>query len=261
MGNKCEIKPHEILTAVADIGAAMLEYGAEVYRVESSIRYILEAYGADKNNIDVFAIPSSIVVTITDEEKYPITISKRIIPNEIDLDKIDKLNSLSRHICKRKLSYEAINSHLSQILNSKTYPLAVEIICYGIVGFSFTIFFGGNVYDAVSGAVIAAFIRILQWILYKLNSNEFFMCVLCSSFAAFIAILSVKLGISYQSDKIIIGALMTLVPGIAITNCMRDLIMGDYMAGLARMADALLIALGIAVGVASVLSLSKAFII
>ena len=87
------------------------------------------------------------------------------------------------------------------------------------------------------------------------------MCVLCSSFAAFIAILSVKLGISYQSDKIIIGALMTLVPGIAITNCMRDLIMGDYMAGLARMADALLIALGIAVGVASVLSLSKAFII
>lgn len=252
-----KIQPFQIITAAADIGGAMLEYGAEVYRVETSISYILEAYGIKRENIDVFAIPSSIVITITDDDGMPLTKSKRIFPKEYDLDKIDKLNSLSRHICKRKICFDNINRHLEDILNCKTYPLWVEILCYGIVGFAFTIFFMGGVFDAITGFFVASFIRILKWILDKLKSNEFFASILCSAFAAFVALLAVNIGFAPQSDKIIIGSLMTLVPGIALTNCMRDFIMGDFMAGLARMSEAVLTATGIAIGVLVVLTLSK----
>mgnify|MGYP002411734172 CR=1 FL=1 len=42
---------------------------------------------------------------------------------------------------------------------------------------------------------------------------------------------------------------MNLVPGVALTNSMRDLIGGDLIAGLLRLAEALLIAFVLAMGV------------
>ena len=41
---------------------------------------------------------------------------------------------------------------------------------------------------------------------------------------------------------------MTLVPGVAITNSMRDVIAGDLMAGMVRGLEALLVALALALG-------------
>lgn len=254
-----KIKIHEIIAAAADIGAAMLEYGGEVYRVESSIRFILTAYGCNPSTTDIFAIPSSIIITVNDEDGRPITKTKRIFTKEIDLNKVDKLNNLSRHICKRKPSYNSIMHHFNKIIVLKPYPFAAELVCYAIVGFAFTIFFGGTLPDAVAGSFVALSIKVLRWILDKLEANEFFMCFFCSGYAALIAILAVNLGVADQSDKIIIGSLMTLVPGIAITNCMRDLIVGDFMAGLARMADAILTAVGIAAGTIVVLTVFRMF--
>jgi uncharacterized membrane protein YjjP (DUF1212 family) len=43
---------------------------------------------------------------------------------------------------------------------------------------------------------------------------------------------------------------MTLVPGVAITNAMRDVIAGDLLAGTMKGVEALLIALALAAGTA-----------
>ena len=50
-------------------------------------------------------------------------------------------------------------------------------------------------------------------------------------------------------DAIIIGMLMTLVPGIVFTNAMRDFMAGDCIAGMIKLTEAILIGAGIAVGV------------
>ena len=55
------------------------------------------------------------------------------------------------------------------------------------------------------------------------------------------------------TDNILIGALMTLVPGLAITNALRDLFMGDLLSGIMRMCEAVLTALALGGGVALVL--------
>ena len=57
-------------------------------------------------------------------------------------------------------------------------------------------------------------------------------------------------------DKIIIGALMALVPGIAITNAMRDIMAGDMVSGISKGAEALLIGAAIALGTAIALGLA-----
>ena len=50
-------------------------------------------------------------------------------------------------------------------------------------------------------------------------------------------------------DTIIISAIMPLVPGVAITNAVRDTLQGDYITGSSRMLEAFIKAASIALGV------------
>ena len=64
------------------------------------------------------------------------------------------------------------------------------------------------------------------------------------------ALLGVAVGFGHNYDVVIIGSIMPLVPGLLMTNSIRDMISGDFMAGISRFSEALLIAAGIAAGAA-----------
>ena len=72
----------EILAASTALGFDILSHGAETYRVEESITRMCAAYGYQ--NTDVFVIPSSIVVTITDDTGAYLTRTRRILSREAD---------------------------------------------------------------------------------------------------------------------------------------------------------------------------------
>ena len=57
-----------------------------------------------------------------------------------------------------------------------------------------------------------------------------------------------------MQDKIVIGDIMPLVPGIALTTSIRDFFNGDYLSGTIHMIDALLTSFSIAVGVGAVIT-------
>lgn len=73
--------------------------------------------------------------------------------------------------------------------------------------------------------------------------------------ASLFALLSVHFGLASHLDKIIIGSIMLLVPGIAITNAIRDTIAGDLLAGVSRALEAFLIAIAIAIGTGSIIKI------
>ena len=50
---------------------------------------------------------------------------------------------------------------------------------------------------------------------------------------------------------------MNLVPGVVLTNVMRDMIAGDLVAGLTKLAQALITAPGIALGTGVAISLGR----
>jgi uncharacterized membrane protein YjjP (DUF1212 family) len=56
-------------------------------------------------------------------------------------------------------------------------------------------------------------------------------------------------GLPLSMDKIVIGAIMPLVPGITFTTSIRDFHNGDYLSGTIHLIDALLTAICIAVGI------------
>lgn len=250
------MKENELLEITSDIGCLMIKYGAEIFRVEDSIKRIISAYCSDKNiNVEVFAIPAGLIVTIQADGEMPMTQTKRISSRCTNLDRVDKLNTLSRFICRTKPDFETVKKHIDEIKRRKEYSFKTIVISYAVVGFTCALFFDGGIKDAVMAGFIGALIKLTSALLDKIKPSIFLKSVVCSILAASLAILSMKLGITERFDKIIIGSLMTLVPGITITNCMRDFIAGDFFAGLYTMTEAIIIAAGMAVGAAATISL------
>jgi uncharacterized membrane protein YjjP (DUF1212 family) len=78
--------------------------------------------------------------------------------------------------------------------------------------------------------------------------NVFFSKLLCTFFVTAAAYLFVRAGLAFRTDEMIIGNIMLLIPGIGFTNAMRDLFMGDSIAGSLRLLEAILSAIAIAAG-------------
>ena len=109
----------ELLEITTEIGWRLLQSGAEIYRVEESIRRMLEAYGFPE--AEVFSIPSCIIVTINDETGHALTRLKRNRSSGLDFDRIDQLNNLCRHICAETPELPVIQQKLAAIMNKKDY--------------------------------------------------------------------------------------------------------------------------------------------
>ena len=78
--------------------------------------------------------------------------------------------------------------------------------------------------------------------------NTIFAKFLSSFFVTVMAALAVKIGLTPAADEIIIGNIMLLIPGLGFTNALRDLFVGDSIAGILRSLEAVLSAVGIAAG-------------
>ena len=236
----------QLLSCALDIGEGMLKSGAEVERVETAIRYICQAYGCLR--ADVFTITSSIVVSITDAEGLHSTQTRRITATQTNLTRLHKLNSFSRDICKTKPEYAFICEKLQEIQSEKAYPLWLEALGSALIGFAFAIFFGGNWLDGLVAGGLGLGLRFLTWLLHKGSLNQIFVNVVASFLLSLSAICLTRLGLGHDANKIIIGNIMLLIPGIALTNSLRDMISGDIMTGLLRFLDAILVAAAIAAG-------------
>lgn len=236
----------KLLSSALDIGEQMLISGAEISRVEDSVRRICYAYECSR--VDVFTITSSIVLTLTDREGNSITGTRRISRYSTDLDKLHKLNDLSRKICSDKPHPEYIEKELHAIMSKKPYPLAIQCVACAVIAGAFTIFFGGDWRDGLFSAFIGAILKLIVFATTKTKVNMVFANVVCSALVSALAFSFVKSGLGHEASKIIIGNIMLLIPGTALTNSIRDMISGDIMSGMLRFCEAVVIALAIAAG-------------
>jgi len=240
-----------ILKAACRLGRNILENGGEIYRVEETINYFLEAYGVV--GAQIFAIPATIIVTIDEDEK-PLTQVERVKGSSLNLDKLSKFNDLSRRACKNTPSIESVLAEIDQIRNEQPYSFFTSLMAYGFTALFFCLFWKGDLRDSLVAFVCGLSTKYCLEFMSKSKTNIFFSNALSSMVIAYIAIFCVNLGVAHHYDKIIIGAIMSLVPGVAITNIMRDIIAGDIITGTTKLAEVLLIALAIAVGIALAMS-------
>lgn len=242
----------KLLQTATFAGRILLENGAEIYRVEETINKICHSYNI--YNCDSFVTLTGIVVSIYDNDNT-VTAVKRITDRKVDLNKIDKVNDLSRRIVKDNISLDNLYYELSNINKEKPYSNKIFIIFSALCAASFTYILGGNSYDFFISLIMGFFVSISQLKFNRYNINAFFSHFFCSALASLIAVIFHLLINDVSIDKTIIGTIMLLVPGLAITNAVRDIINGDFLAGIAKAAEALMVAISLAAGSGTVLSI------
>lgn len=242
---------NEILQVATLAGQIILENGGETYRVEETIWRICKTFGAEQ--AESFVTPTGIMVSICHcGETY--SLIRRISNRTVDLDKIDLVNNLSRNILLQNLTVTDFKKELLIIDNEKRYSFFTSLSFSALAAGSFAILFGGDPKDMFSAFLIGLVIRILTIKGSDLGINQFFINSISSATAAFLAIILTKLNIATHLNETIIGSIMLLVPGLSLTNAIRDTIAGDLVSGLTRAAEAFLIAISIAIGTGAVLS-------
>ena len=235
----------KFLDIVLNIGKEMLVCGAEVSRVEDTITRICRAYKADE--VDVFTITSSIVITIKAEDEI-YTQTKRIHSYETNLDRLDKLNRLSREICRTTPPVTYIKEYYNTILESRTYSFLPVCGTYGLIALSLTIYFGGNIADGIVSGILGILMYLLIFKSEDIGANITLVTMAIAFIIGTLAVISVKLGFGNDLDKIVTGNIMLMIPGVAITNSLRDMISGDTMPGLLRFAESIIKAIAVAAG-------------
>lgn len=234
------------LRLALDIGEDMLCCGAETNRVEDSIQRICQAFGAQR--VDVLTITSSIVVTVYETDAPTVTQTRRILKTQTDLGRLERLNQLSRDICAHQLSYENIKERLNEIEASGQTNKHALLAAYVLIAGSFSMFFGGSVWDVLASSLIAVVLMEVNQAVSKAVKNRF-LVVFCSAFlGGMLANLAVAVGFGESVDKISIGNIMLFIPGLAITNAIRDIFSEDTIAGLLRFVESCLLAMVIAFG-------------
>ena len=243
-----------LLDLVADFGYHLAMAGAETYRIEDSINRILAAYGVES---EVFAIPNSLIISIHSAEGTSMTRLKRIGFHGNDLDSVERYNNLSRKICEEKPDPVVAKEWLRETTAArKKYKLPTYLLGNICIAVGYTVFFGGTLVDAACAGVCGVLLGLTDRFLEKFKTNQFFRTIASAFIMAFAAYLTGALRIADNTDTVVIGPLMILVPGLIFTNALRDIIFGDTNSGINRIVQVFLFAAAIALGTGAAWNLS-----
>ncbi|CDQ38339.1 threonine/serine exporter family protein [Virgibacillus salexigens] len=231
-------------------GKIMLQSGAETYRVEDTMNRIAASYGLKK--AESYATPTGIQFSTEGEATY----FRRISNRSTDLHKIAEVNHISRQISAQTIEPKEALLHLKGIQHaSESFPYWIQMIAAAFVSGSFTIMFGGAWPDFLP-SFFAGGIGFFAMIWFEKVVEIRFIAEFFASFMIAIASgIAIHIGFGIQMDKIIIGAVMPLVPGLHITNAVRDLMAGHLVAGVSKGVEAILTAFAIGAGVAVVFAI------
>ena len=243
----------ELVSAAMDLGEQLLISGGEGSRGEDTIRRLCIAYGAE--NVDVFTITSCVIVTADFGEKGSISQTRRVSGTKFNLSALEALNDLSRRACSSRMAPSALRKELNRIAQLPKYTYGQTCGIWALIASSFSLFFGGNGYDAVFAGVIGAILFIVQSVFTRMEINGYLATVLCSLLGGFLSnLVLAACNLPLNPAMINIGIIMLLIPGIALTNAIRDVFSGDTISGLLRFSEALVLSVTIAWGFAALAS-------
>ncbi len=235
----------ELSEFLMDFGERLLLSGAEISRVEDSIGRLCTAYGA---HAEVFALTNAIYLTVTKDKKSQTTL-RRINHYQTDLNYLDKLNDTCRKICVGSPPISEARKWMEEI-ESKRYNTGIQSVVYAFVAASFSLFFGGGVRDAAISAAIGVVLYFLDQCFAKRQLNRIFSVFVVSVLCGLIAAGAIRIGWGRKLSSILIGDIMLLVPGLAITNSVRVMIKGDILSGILRLLESILLAIFMTIGFA-----------
>lgn len=235
----------KLLRTALDIAENLLRCGGTVHRAEETVERICKANGA--SHVEVFSITSVIIASVRMADGEYAVQTRRIYGCSNNFTKLDLLNAISRDLCSKKITLDEAQTRISEAKNTVAYSLVTRLIAAMIISGAFAVFFGGTFLDAIAASVLGFIIMLISNFAPQ-ALNQLAMNLVLSTVAGFIAILFAKIGFGNNYDKIMIGTIMLVIPGLSFGTSIRDLLCGDTLSGLLQLIQSILLAAIIAFG-------------
>ena len=229
-----------MMEAAGLAGRLILENGGEIYRAEDTVERMGRAFGCTK--VEVFAVPSGMFITLAFADGEEKTTVQRIRKRGTHLKKVDDANQVSRAIAAGELDINGALHKLKEIAawedqRGRAYmPWAAALS-----SFSFAFMFGGTPIDGAVALVCAALTQGLIRLIKQYSLHYIVTSLAGGMICTLIPLLFHHLTGLGLVDAMVAGALMPLLPGLAMTNAVQDTMRGDMLSGVTHAAQALLI--------------------
>lgn len=255
MDNQMQKSTAEQVAQVARLAARLvLENGGETYRAEDVALHIAAAFYMEA---DIIAFPTGLTMTVGCEGTSCSMIA-RVRSASVDLLKLEQINSVSRKVSAHEMSLDEAHSELLRIRDQAPLSVGQSILYAGLSAAMFAVMFGGSLIDFLATGVCGAIIQLVLTYTPDHPAGMPVRSLLSGFLAAVLALLFIRLVGQGDRDMIIISTMMPFLPGLALTNAIRDSMRGDLLSGGARLGQALTRAVILAGGVGAALALHMA---
>lgn len=246
---------HRVLELALEAGRVLLSNGAEIFRVEETISHICKRFDIDE--MDAFVLSNGIFLTAHDQGKEVFAKVKHIPLAGTNLEIVTEVNGLSREISAGHVSVDDAFERLKEI--EKLPPkknLELELRA-GVGSGVFCYLMGGNVYESLFTVIIGFLLYVFILYAGRRQVSKIIINLVGGMFITIMALLAIKIPFPFEVtlDKIIIGCILPMIPGVAFVNSIRDIADSDFISGLVKLLDAFLVFVYIAIGVGFVLSI------
>ena len=244
----------KILDIAGRTGLAILENGGETFRAEETALRICVSSGYTESN--VVAYPTGLFITLARDDQTYGTIVKSLNKHCVDLTKLNRANYLARAFESGEIDADSALAELKSMSRSAVKSKKKKILISCIAGLAtglFTILYGGIWFDCIISFICGFVTQYISSSFKRTDIYHFAMSLIGGFVIAVISVIGVSIFKLGNINLIIIGSIMPLLPGLAMTNAIRDTMMGDLVSGMARIGEVLLIAVSLAAGVGIVL--------
>ncbi|MDO5300908.1 MAG: threonine/serine exporter family protein [Tissierellia bacterium] len=237
----------QLIDLAITAGYKLIAYGAEIYRAEDTV-YRMCSSRDEMKEVFVFGLTNAIFVT-AQFEGQTLTLFKNVEISNLDLERIRQINAFSREFVQGDISLDQGYARLSAIDDSPNRSFFLKSLFIALCASCFSYIFGGTWLDFFCTLIIGMNLGFFQQSELALSMSFFPQTVIASLIASSQGVLIAMSPLNVNLDMIIIGSIMPLVPGMAMTNSLRDIMSGDFLSGLISATKAVFTAFAIALGV------------
>ena len=250
-----DVESQRILKLAVSMGEELLRNGGEIYRVQETIERVLSAYGIEDHN--VFVVSNGIFATIHEQREDRGSMVRNVPLGSTDLGMITALNQLSREICDHAYTLEEAYEQLERCLKRPKPAMIGKLLAAGMGCSAFCYLFGGRLMECIVAFLLGFLVQLFRQAADVAGVSRFLVNIIGSFLVSTCSYGLAALGMPLMPDQAIVGVIILLVPGMALTTSIRELFNGDYLSGSIHLADALITAICIAVGVGAAVQIFR----
>lgn len=238
---------HTLADVILQVSALLLESGAHCARINRNIQRIAGKAGY---HAEMFISFTAVSISVSEKENpaKTITLNKQVKHHGTHFGVLTGASLLTWDLYDNKIPWDEFENKISTLSAAPKYNIWLVRLFIGIACGCLCLLAGGDWKDGLFTLAASSAGLIVKQDMVKRKFN-LMVSIVCSSFTAtIISGLNTLYGIGEAPEASIATAVLFLIPGVPLINCIIDLMEGYIPTGIARGAFGAFILLCIAIG-------------